>query len=54
MSNIALHIVLLVHITKLSGEVYRKISKPHLKGNKIVNHSDVVGASPVGAAPTTS
>ena len=23
-------------------------------GNKIVNHSDVVGASPVGAAPTTS
>ena len=25
-----------------------------LEGNKIVNHSDVVGASPVGAAPTTS
>ena len=25
-----------------------------LVGNKIVNHSDVVGASPVGAAPTTS
>ena len=23
-------------------------------GNKIVHHSDVVGASPVGAAPTTS
>ena len=23
-------------------------------GNKIVDHSDVVGASPVGAAPTTS
>ena len=22
-------------------------------GNKIVDHSDVVGASPVGAAPTT-
>ena len=23
-------------------------------GNKIVDHSDVVGASPVGAAPTTA
>ena len=23
-------------------------------GNKIADHSDVVGASPVGAAPTTS
>ena len=25
-----------------------------LVGNKIVDHSDVVGASPVGAVPTTS
>ena len=25
-----------------------------LVGNKIVDHSDVVGALPVGAAPTTS
>ena len=25
-----------------------------LVGNKIVDHSDVVGASPVGATPTTS
>ena len=25
-----------------------------LVGNKFVDHSDVVGASPVGAAPTTS
>ena len=25
-----------------------------LVGNKIDDHSDVVGASPVGAAPTTS
>ena len=25
-----------------------------LGGNKIVDHSDVVGASPVGAAPATS
>ena len=28
------------------------ISRPSL-GNKIVDNSDVVGASPVGAAPTT-
>ena len=25
-----------------------------LSENKIIDHSDVVGASPVGAAPTTS
>ena len=25
-----------------------------LVGNKIIDHSDVVGASPVGAVPTTS
>ena len=28
--------------------------RPTLEGNKIVDLSDVVGASPVGAAPTTS
>ena len=35
---------------------YRKISNISrtLVGNKIVDLSDVVGASPVGAAPTTS
>ena len=35
---------------------YRKTSniRRTLGGNKIVDHSDVVGASPVGAAPTTS
>ena len=35
---------------------YRKTSNisPTLVGNNIVDHSDVVGASPVGAAPTTS
>ena len=35
---------------------YNKISNiSHtLAGNNIVDHSDVVGASPVGAAPTTS
>ena len=36
--------------------VYRQVSniRRTLMDNKIVDHSDVVGASPVGAAPTTS
>ena len=36
--------------------MYHKISNISgtLVGNEIVDHSDVVGASPVGAAPTTS
>ena len=35
---------------------YRQLSNISrtLVGNEIVGHSDVVGASPVGAAPTTS
>ena len=35
---------------------YRQISNVSgtLVGNKIVDHSDVVGASPAGAAPNTS
>ena len=35
---------------------YRKTSNisPTFVGNNIVDNSDVVGASPVGAAPTTS
>ena len=35
---------------------YRQVSniRRTLVGNMIVDHSDVVGASPVGAAPTTS
>ena len=33
---------------------YRQNIRRTLVGNKIVDHSDVVGASPVGAAPTTS
>ena len=37
-------------------ENYRQVSniRRTLVGNKIVDNSDVVGASPVGAAPTTS
>ena len=39
-----------------SGEVYRQVSNisRNLVGNEIVDHSDVAGALPVGAAPTTS
>ena len=35
---------------------YRQVSNISrtLVSNRIVDHSDVVGASPVGAAPTTS
>ena len=41
---------------KLFDATYRQTSNIRLIliGNKIVDHSDVVGASPVGAAPTTS
>ena len=41
---------------RFMGWHYRKVSniRRTLVGNKIVDHSDVVGASPVGAAPTTS
>ena len=39
----------------LAGEYRKTCNISHtLVGNKIVDHSDVVGASPVGAAPTTS
>ena len=39
-----------------ASQRYRKTSNISrtLIGNKMVDHSDVVGASPVGAAPTTS
>ena len=42
-------------VTRLK-ENYRKTSNISrtLVGDKIVDNSDVVGASPVGAAPTTS
>ena len=40
----------------INYQAYRQISniKRTFVGNQIVGHSDVVGASPVGAAPTTS
>ena len=44
------------HSLLLSFEEYPKTSNISgtLVGNKIVDHSDVVAASPAGAAPTTS
>ena len=44
------------HARVLWALSYRKVNniRRTLVGNKIVDHSDVVGASPVGAAPTTS
>ena len=43
-------------ISDVDLEKYRQVSniRHTLVGNKIADHSDVVGASPVGAAPTTS
>ena len=46
------------HVYYASGtnKMYRQVSniRRNLVGNKIVDHSDVVGASPVVTAPTTS
>ena len=41
---------------KFGSCLYHQVSNISctLIGNKIVDHSDVVGASPVGTAPTTS
>ena len=45
-----------IHVAIKVKPSYRKTSNISrtLVGNKIVDNSDVVGASPVGAAPTTS
>ena len=42
--------------TLRNREIYRKVSNISrtLVGNQIVDHPDIVGASSVGAAPTTS
>ena len=46
----------LTQVTLVHCFRYRQVSniRRTLEGNIIVDHSDVVGASPVGAAPTTS
>ena len=48
--------ILLTFFSRGSSLQYRKTSNVRrtLVGNKIVDHSDVVGASPVGTASTTS
>ena len=45
-----------VFVQVMAWHMYRQVSniRRTLAGNYIVDHSDVVGASPVGAAPTTS
>ena len=45
-----------LHLHMNTRRDYRQVSniRRTFVGNKIVDHSDVVGASPVGAAPTTS
>ena len=55
-SNISLWISHYYAFQMSSLYMYRKTSSISrtLVGNKIVDNSDVVGASPVGAAPTTS
>ena len=43
------------HLTLYNGCNYHQVSNiRRTLGNKIGDHSDVVAASPVGAAPTTS
>ena len=59
MYDITMKAVALPHIQTLgyiTEKMYYQTSNIRctLLGNKIVDHSDVVGASPVGAAPTTS
>ena len=44
------------HMVSPTGDWYRQVSNISrtLEGNEIVDHSDVAGASPAGAVPTTS
>ena len=48
-------IIIMKFIFWFAQPSYRKTSNiSRTLGNKIIDNSDVVGASPVGAAPTTS
>ena len=51
-----LYVNVIIYLCPYPDISYRKVSniRRTLEGNKIVDHSYVVGASPVGAAPTTS
>ena len=52
--NLEIH----VYLSLLTNQKWEYRKTPNISrtlvGNKIVDNSDVVGASPVGAAPTTS
>ena len=56
LASIGSVLVLLAHGQYCLNCKYRKIYniRRTLVGYNIIDHSDVVGASPVGAAPTTS
>ena len=47
---------MLAYFLQQKKKTYRQTSNINhtLVGNELVDHTDVVGASPVGAAPTTS
>ena len=53
-SKIHTKILSVAHPHRLDLEYRKTANTSRTLGNKIVDHSDVVGASPVGAAPTTS
>ena len=62
-TNVIANIIVIEHSvicnyksTIVDDNIYRQVSNISrtLVDNYIVDHSDVVGASPVGAAPTTS
>ena len=55
--NLSIKILLCIAFQKsYNSSYYRQVSNIRRTsvGNKIVDNSDVVGASPTGAAPTTS
>ena len=56
MESMVCMIMTYMRVIELDRHAYRQVSNIScsLVGNYIVDHSDVVGASPVGAAPTTS
>ena len=55
-ATVLFSITIKVLFHQYGNDYYRQVSniRRTLVSNKIVDHSDVVGASPVGAAPTTS
>ena len=54
--DLKIRVILALGDLQVILDKYRKTSniRHTLLGNEIVDHSDVIGASPAGAAPTTS